>query len=126
MVTVRQLANTHNSYLGPPLFPRVVRHLLCVIDNNTWDIIYDPLTGSYRMALNTPSHEQLTCFWPLLITNQVPHLLEVHLPLPLHPSYFLPYRSHRGSLSYTPVTHHYVMGSLVQPNLTTGNPHVSY
>ena len=61
--------------------------------------------------------------WHPLITNQVPHLLDVHLPLPLHPSYFLPYRSHRGSLSlhllYT------ITGSLVQPNLTTGNPHVS-
>ena len=56
-----------------------------------------------------PSREQLTCFWSFL-------------PLLLHLYYLyllLLYRSHWVALSLQ-------TGSLVLPNVTTGNPHVSH
>ena len=57
---------------------------------------------------------------PLLITNQLPNLLEVHLPLPLHPSYFYHTAPIGVALVTHLFTHHYGKPSTAQiPNRKT-------
>ena len=59
----------------------------------------------------------------LLITNQATHLLDVHLPLLLHPFYFYHIAPIGQLLVHTLLCT--ITGSLVQPNTPTGNPHAS-
>ena len=56
-------------------------------------------TGSRTTISKPPLHPKLIKY----ITNQVPHLLEVRLPLLLHPSYFYHTAPTGVGLVYTPL-----------------------